>query len=171
MEVVGLILVIILYCFGFLSCFINKVPGPLLVAIATVLAKCCMSDISGGWLQVSIVCVLAIVAMIVSKKLTKVAKAKLHPYSKGASFATTIASILALLILVGTKDSSVGVVIAVFVIGFIVLPYAFAYLVEIIKQKNNSLALKSAGSATVVYLSDTMLKLFILGLSFFLMFA
>ena len=165
MEVVGLILVIILYCFGFLSCFINKVPGPLLVAIATVLAKCCMSDISGGWLQV------AIVAMIVSKKLTKVAKAKLHPYSKGASFATTIASILALLILVGTKDSSVGVVIAVFVIGFIVLPYAFAYLVEIIKQKNNSLALKSAGSATVVYLSDTMLKLFILGLSFFLMFA
>ncbi|MDD5871428.1 MAG: DUF456 family protein [Bacteroidales bacterium] len=171
MEIVALILVILLYCFGFLSCFINKVPGPLLVAIATVLAKCCIDSVTGGWLQVVIVCVLAIAAMIASKMITKVAKAKLHPYSKGASFATTIASILALLILVGVKDSSAGTVVAVFLIGFIVLPFVFAYLVEIIKQKNNGLALKSAGSATAVYLSDTMLKLFILGLSFYLMFA
>ena len=71
---------------------------------------------------------------------------------------------------VGSGDVDGWVVLVTAAIGLIVLPYLLAFLVELIKQKKGSLALKSAGSATAVYLADTMLKLLILYVSVYYMF-
>ena len=170
MEILGFVLVGILYLFGFLSCFINKIPGPMLCAFATLFAKL-MIDVKGGWGIVAMTFGLAILAIIASKFMTRLAKAKLQQYSKGASVATTVGSLLGMVTLLAVaKDlSAMGMVITL-IIGFIVLPYLLAFLVEFIKQKKGALALKSAGSATAVYLADTMLKLLILYLSIYYMF-
>lgn len=172
MSFLGIVLVVILYILGFLSCFINKIPGPIICAFATLFAKL-MIDVKGGWGIVAMTFALAIVAFFASKYMTRLAKDKLQQYSKGASLATTIGSLIGMITLfaVGTsKDSTIVVVIISIICGFIILPYLLAFLVEFIKQKKSDLALKSAGSATAVYLADTMLKLLILYLSVYYMF-
>ena len=157
MTLVGWVLVIILVFLGFLSCFINKIPGPLLVAIATLLAKAMIG--LGNWGLVAAVFALAIAAMIASKYMSKFAKEKLFPYSKGASVATTVGCILGLIFLIAGREASVGVMIFLLILGFLILPFAFSFGVEYAKQKNTDAALKSAGSCCAVYLADTMLKL------------
>ena len=103
--------------------------------------------------------------------MTSIDKAKLNQYSKGASVATTVCSLIGMITMLAVANdiSVVGMIITI-IIGFIVLPYLLAFLVELIKQKSGALALKSAGSATAVYLADTMLKLLILYLSIYYMF-
>lgn len=171
MEILGYVLVIFLYLLGFLSCFVNKIPGPMLCAIATLLAKM-MIDVKGGWDIVALTFGLAILAIFASRYMSKVAKDKLQHYSKGASIANTVGSMIGLvsILAVGSGEVDGWVVLVTAAIGLIVLPYLLAFLVELIKQKKGSLALKSAGSATAVYLADTMLKLLILYVSVYYMF-
>lgn len=170
MEILGFVLVGILYLFGFLSCFINKIPGPMLCAFATLFAKL-MIDVKGGWGIVAMVFALAIFAIFASKFMSRIAKAKLQHYSKGASVATTVGSLIGMVTMLAVaNDVSVAGMIITLIIGFIALPYLLAFLIELIKQKKGALALKSAGSATAVYLADTMLKLLILYLSIYYMF-
>jgi uncharacterized protein YqgC (DUF456 family) len=45
------------------------------------------------------------------------------------------------------------------IIGFIVLPFVLAFLLELTNKQGASMALKCAASATCAYLSDTLLKL------------
>ena len=136
MEILGFVLVGILYLFGFLSCFINKIPGPMLCAFATLFAKL-MIDVKGGWGIVAMVFALAIFAIFASKYMTRIAKAKLHQYSKGASVATTVGSLIGMITMLAVANdiSVVGMIITI-IIGFIVLPYLLAFLVELIKQKS-----------------------------------
>lgn len=169
MDILGWVLVIFLYLLGFLSCFINKIPGPMICAVATAAAKLMLeSKVKGGWDIVAVVFGLAILAIILSKLMTKLAKSKLQDYSKGASRATTWACILGLIILLaGARD---GGLIFFLILGFVILPYAFAFLVELIKQKKANLALKSAGSCFLVYVADTMMKIVTLYVSVYYMF-
>ena len=89
-------LVALCLCLGFLGCFINKVPGPIGVVIATLLAILCL-DIPIEWSTFGIITALAIASMIVSKLLVKLVK-KLQEYSKRATWGTTIGSIIGLLL-------------------------------------------------------------------------
>lgn len=73
MEILVLIFVIVLLCLGFLSCFINKIPGPLFVVIAVLTAQLGM-DTAPGWGAVAIVTVIAIAAFVLSKYMTRIAK-------------------------------------------------------------------------------------------------
>ena len=66
------VLVGLCLCFGFLGCFINKVPGPIAVVIATLLAILCL-DIPIEWGTFAIIAVLAVASMIASKFLVKLA--------------------------------------------------------------------------------------------------
>ena len=150
---VGLCLV-----FGFLGCFINKVPGPVSVVIATLLAIMCL-DIPIEWGTFAIITALAVASIIASKMLVKLVK-KLHDYSKRATWGTTIGSILGLVLLwVTTESDSTALMILMLVVGFIVLPYTLAFLFELTNKQGAAMALKCAASATGAYLSDTMLKL------------
>ncbi|MGN1238274.1 MAG: hypothetical protein ACI4UW_05055, partial [Muribaculaceae bacterium] len=80
-------------------------------------------------------------------------------YSKKASVATTIASLIGLAMVAGSGNADTTTIIIVFIVGFVVLPFMFAFLVESIRQKSAALGAKSATAATVVYLTDTALKL------------
>lgn len=152
------VLVGLCLCFGFLGCFINKVPGPIAVVIATLLAIFCL-DIPIEWGTFAIIAVLAVVSMIASKFLVKLAK-KLQEYSKRATWGTTIGSIIGLLLVWGTVQAeSTALLITMMIVGFILLPFVLAFLLELTNKQGATMALKCATSATCAYLSDTLLKL------------
>lgn len=158
MTILWWVLVGLLLCFGFLGCFINKVPGPLAVVLATLLAILCL-DIPIEWGTFAIIAVLAVASMVASKFLVKLAK-KLQEYSKRATWGTTIGSITGLLLVWGSVYAdSTALLITMLIIGFIVLPFVLAFLLELTNKQGAAMALKCATSATCAYLSDTLLKL------------
>ncbi|MBR4565302.1 MAG: DUF456 domain-containing protein [Paludibacteraceae bacterium] len=151
-------LVALCLCLGFMGCFINKVPGPIAVVIATLLAILCL-DIPIEWSTFGIITALAIASMIVSKLLVKLVK-KLQEYSKRATWGTTIGSIIGLLLVYGaTSSDSKALLITMLIVGFVVLPFVLAFLLELTNKQGALMALKCATSATCAYLSDTLLKL------------
>ena len=156
MDILIWIFIGILLALGFLSCFINKIPGPMLLFIGILVAQIGL-DHGPGWGAVAIVAVIAIVAFILSKVITRIVK-KMQEYSKKASVATTIASLIGLLLMAGAGSNNATIII-VLIVGFIVLPFLFAFLVESIRQKSVALGAKSATAATIAYLADTALKL------------
>ena len=148
----------LLLCLGFLGCFVNKVPGPIAVVLATVLAKLCL-DIPFEWYVVAIAAALAAGSMFASKVLVKLVK-KLHEYSKRATWGTTIGSIIGLLLLVGVSGiESAVLVLLMGLIALVVVPFVLAFLFELSNKNGAVCALKSAASATAAYLADTCLKL------------
>ena len=150
---VGLCLV-----FGFLGCFINKVPGPIAVVIATLIAILAL-DIPIEWSTFGIIAGLAVASMIVSKLLVKLVK-KLQEYSKRATWGTTIGSLVGLLLVWGSASAdSNALLVTMLIVGFVVLPFMLAFLLELTNKQGAAMALKCATSATCAYLSDTLLKL------------
>ena len=150
--------VALLLCLGFLGCFINKVPGPIAVVIATLLAILCL-DIPIEWGTFAIITGLAIASMIASKLLVKLVK-KMQEYSKRATWGTTIGSIIGLLLVWGASGSDSGALfVTMIIVGFIVLPFVLAFLLELTNKQGAAMAVKRAASATCAYLSDTLLKL------------
>lgn len=150
---VGLCLV-----FGFLGCFINKVPGPIAVVIATLIAILAL-DIPIEWSTFGIIAGLAVASMIVSKLLVKLVK-KLQEYSKRATWGTTIGSLVGLLLVWGSASAdSNALLVTMLIVGFVVLPFVLAFLLELTNKQGAAMALKCATSATCAYLSDTLLKL------------
>jgi len=151
-------LVAILLCFGFLGCFINKVPGPIAVVLATLIAILAL-DVPIEWSTFAIVTALAIVSMIVSKVLVKLVK-KLHEFSKRATWGTTIGSIIGLgLLYSSTSSDSVALMICMAILAFVIIPYTLAFLLELTNKQGAVVAVKSAGAATGAFLADTCLKL------------
>jgi uncharacterized protein YqgC (DUF456 family) len=158
LQILWWVLVALCLCFGFLGCFINKVPGPVAVVIATLLAILCL-DIPISWGTFAIITALAVASMIVSKLLVKLVK-KLQEYSKRATWGTTIGSIIGLLLVYGaTSSDSKALLITMLIVGFVVLPFVLAFLLELTNKQGALMALKCATSATCAYLSDTLLKL------------
>ena len=158
MTILGWCFVALLLCCGFLGCFINKVPGPIAVVIATLLAILWL-DIPIEWSTFAIITALAIASMIVSKLLVKLVK-KLQEYSKRATWGTTIGSIIGLLLVCGSANAdSDALVVCMLILGFIILPFVLAFLLELTNKQGAVMALKCAASATCAYLSDTLLKL------------
>ena len=151
-------LVALCLVFGFLGCFINKVPGPIAVVIATLLAILCL-NIPIEWSTFTIIAGLAVASMIASKLLVKLVR-KLQEFSKRATWGTTIGSIIGLLLVWGsTSADSNALLISMLIVGFIVLPFVLAFLLELTNKQGAAMALKCATSATCAYLSDTLLKL------------
>ena len=158
LEILWWVLVGLCLLFGFLGCFINKVPGPIAVVIATLLAILCL-DIPIEWSTFAIITVLAVASMIASKLLVKLVK-KLQEYSKRATWGTTIGSIIGLLLVWGAAAANDDAMLVVMlIIGFIVLPFVLAFLLELTNKQGALMAVKCATSATCAYLADTFLKL------------
>lgn len=159
MTVLWWVLIALCLSLGLLGCFINKVPGPIAVVLATLIAILAL-EIDIEWMTFGIITGMAVVSMIASKVLVKLVQ-KIHEYSKRATWGTTVASIIALLMVAGcaTGEASLGVQITIWIVGFVVLPFVLAFLLELTNRQGAINALKSATSATCVYLVDTLLKL------------
>lgn len=156
---------------GFLGCFINKVPGPLFVVIAMVVAKfgC---EMTFGWGTVSIVIGLAVVSIILSKLLVNIVK-QFHTFNKRGAWGTTLGSLIGLCVLAGAGSSGItnlGVLIACFLVGLVLLPFVFAFLFELTLKAGMEETTKCAVAATSTYLADTCLKLVVFGYAAYTMF-
>jgi uncharacterized protein YqgC (DUF456 family) len=73
MEILWWVLFALLFACGFLGCFINKVPGPLAVLLATILGYTAL-DLPADWGHIGINAGLVVASMIASKVLVKLAK-------------------------------------------------------------------------------------------------
>lgn len=156
-------LAIIFLCllFGLIGCFANKVPGPLFVLIACIIAHFAMPDGVVGWGTITLVAAIWILSYILNKKvLPKLAK-KIQEYSKDATWGTTLGSVIGIIIMTVVSATNTGIFAAVLalIISFVILPYGFAYLFEFVKKKDAVLASKCAASAYVVYFLNTIVKL------------
>lgn len=161
------ILAIVLIAFGFLGCFVNKVPGPLLAFIG-ILLPVLFGDVNAEIWMLCLIGALVIVSMIVSSKFLPKLGEKVHPFGKAGSWGTTLGSIVGLL---STVSSSADSPIFGLVLAFVILPYGVAFLFELISQKSAGTALKAAGGAYVTFLVGTVLKLVVCYLSLRILFA
>lgn len=163
------LLLALLLCCGFLGCFINKVPGPIAVVLASLIGITAL-DVDLEWGHFAIIAVLAVVSIIASKVLVKLAK-KMQEYSKRATIGTTIGSIIGLILIAGASsmDSDVAVIVTA-IVGLVVLPFVLAFLLELTNKNGAAMAVKCATAATCAYLADTCLKLVVFIYAVYMMF-
>lgn len=169
MEIFWWILLALLLCCGFLGCFINKVPGPIAVVLASLIGITAL-DVDLEWGHFAIIAVLAVVSIIASKVLVKLAK-KMQEYSKRATIGTTIGSIIGLILVAGASsmDSDAAVIVTA-IVGLVVLPFVLAFLLELTNKNGATMAVKCATAATCAYLADTCLKLVVFIYAVYMMF-
>lgn len=169
MEIFWWILLALLLCCGFLGCFINKVPGPIAVVLASLIGITAL-DVDLEWGHFAIIAVLAVVSIIASKVLVKLAK-KMQEYSKRATIGTTIGSIIGLILVAGANsmDSDAAVIVTA-IVGLVVLPFVLAFLLELTNKNGAAMAVKCATAATCAYLADTCLKLVVFIYAVYMMF-
>lgn len=169
MEIFWWILLALLLCCGFFGCFINKVPGPIAVVLASLIGITAL-DVDLEWGHFAIIAVLAVVSIITSKVLVKLAK-KMQEYSKRATIGTTIGSIIGLIVVAGASSmDSVAAVIVTAIVGLVVLPFVLAFLLELTNKNGAAMAVKCATAATCAYLADTCLKLVVFIYAVYMMF-
>lgn len=138
-------------CFGFLGCFVNKIPGPLVAFIGLLVVKFAAGlDISFG--IIALCAALVVISMIINSKFVPALVSKLHPYGKGGSWGAFLGSLIGL-ISIASDYPVVGAVL------MIVLPYVFAWLFELISTKSIKECTKRAASAFLVFLVSTVIKL------------
>lgn len=155
---------------GFWGCFVNKVPGPVFVVLAMLVAMfgC---DVNFGWDSIAVVTGLAVGSIVLSKVLVKYVK-KMHEFSRRASIGTTIGSLLGLLLCVGVSSVQNAFLVILLVLLFLIgIPFILAFLLELTNKKGATEALLSAGAATCAYLADTCLKLIVFCYAIYAMFA
>ena len=169
MEIFWWILLALLLCCGFLGCFINKVPGPIAVVLASLIGITAL-DVDLEWGHFAIIAVLAVVSIIASKVLVKLAK-KMQEYSKRATIGTTLGSIIGLILVAGASsmDSDAAVIVTA-IVGLVVLPFVLAFLLELTNKNGAAMAVKCATAATCAYLADTCLKLVVFIYAVYMMF-
>lgn len=142
---------------GFIGCFINRFPGPLLVLIASIIARFGLDIEAVTNLTLVVLVGIWIVSIILNKKVVPMLVKKIHDFSGAGNWGCTIGCLIGLPLLV-IPDSTVALIYMA-LITFVILPYAFAFVFEIVKRKDAVVASKAAAAAYSVYLASTVFKL------------
>lgn len=142
---------------GFVGCFVQKVPGPIMAFLGILILYFKVgSDVIGTeWL---ILCA-AIVAlsMIVGKYLVPKLGKLVSEYGKGGKVGTVLGAVLSVLILAASGLVETDPILSI--ILFLAIPFVLASLFEIISKKDLAEGIKSGTGAYVTYLANTLLKL------------
>lgn len=170
MEIACIIIAWLLVSLGFLGCFVNKIPGPLLSFLGLVVFSI-GCGIKADWWVFVLVGILVIVSMVVSKKYAPKIGSLVAPFGKGGSWGTTIGSLIGLCVIAATIGEDATMAIIGFVVAFVVLPYFFAFLFELIAKKSAATAVQAATGAYVTFLVTTMLKLAVCAYSIYALIA
>ena len=80
--------------FGFLGCFINKVPGPILAVIGLVVVAVA-GDVEVPWWGWTLIVALLVIGKIVDKKLLPKVATAVAEYGKAGTWGTTIGLVCA----------------------------------------------------------------------------
>jgi uncharacterized protein YqgC (DUF456 family) len=158
-TMISFILGWVLIGIGFLGCFINKVPGPVLAVLGLVVVAL-TGNIDVPWWGWAIIACLLVVGKIVDKKFLPKVATSVAEYGKAGTWGTTIGTFLGLLILAASASDSYSTVVTIlmFLLPFVVLPYLFAFIFEMISRKSPAEGAKAACGAYVAYLVGSMLK-------------
>lgn len=161
----------ILIAIAFLGCFISKFPGPVLALAAILMAKFFMT--AGeliSWGNIVVITIL-VIASVVLNRFIPIWSKKLHPYGKGGNWGAIIGSIFTILLAPAITDiEPAGLGITVLLLCFILIPFLFSFLFEFFADKDAMRASRAGGSATLVYVSTTLVKLITVLYAVYLMF-
>lgn len=160
MSLLVWILGILLIAFGFLGCFVNKIPGPML----SFIGLCVLTfgvPLHLDKLILLYIFIGVLLSMYLSKKILPKVGALVAEYGKGGSWGATIGSLIGIFIVLGvaSEDVSNFALIMAIIGAFIVLPYIFASLFEMIARKSFTGGFQAGAGALVAFLCGTMLKL------------
>lgn len=175
MEIVLWIIFAILIVIAFLGCFISKFPGPILAFVAILMAKLFIKTAAlVSWWNVILIGLLVAASVVITRQIPKWS-AKLGEYHKSGKMGALIGSIIVLIFVFIIFNSCKSPVLALIltILCMIAFPFGMAFLMEYTGQKENkdtNRALISACSVTVSYVGTTILKLFIVFMSVYMMF-
>ena len=94
----------------------------------------------------------------------------MYEFSKRGGRGTTIGSIIGLLSLAGSANMDAWVTVVFAIVGLVILPFIFSFLLELTNKNGAAVALKAATAATCAYLADTCLKLVVFVYAIYVMF-
>lgn len=144
--------------FGFLGCFVNKIPGPLLTFLG-LLTVVLGTSVKCEWWVLLLIGLMVVASMILNKRVVPLVAKKVAEYGKAGSWGTTIGSIIGIIVLGAVGVDSAALAISMIILAFLVLPYVFAFLLEFVARKTAGAGARAAGGALVAFLAGTMLKL------------
>ena len=149
---------IALMAFGFLGCFINRIPGALISFIG-ILTLHFGTDVKFSTEALVLVGILTLVATLVAKHIPNIVS-RIHEIGKPGKWGSIIGSIGGIII-IANAGVQVEVVksILLYVTAFGILPFGFAFLFEFASQKNMKEALMTASASYVSYLLSVLLNL------------
>ena len=155
----ALIAVYALLALGILLCFVGRFPGQVL-AYAGMLVAAFATSVHPYPVWLLIVCgVLVIGSLILNKTVAPKLSAKVHEFGKAGKIGTIVGSILSFFLMIGLSDY-----IVVALILFVILPYLFAFLFELIATKSAADGAKRAAGAYTLFAATTFVNL---AISFF----
>lgn len=152
-DIFILIAVYALLGFGVIFCLFGRFPGQILAYAGLLLAYFTIGNQAYPvWLLV--VCgVLVVASIIVNKTVAPKLAAKVHEYGKAGKRGTLVGSILSLLCIMAELDEIVLIIL------FFVLPYLFAFIFELIAQKNAQEGAMRALGAYTHFVTTTLFNL------------
>ena len=159
-----MIAVYALLAFGILFCFFGRFPGQILAYAGLLLAHFTIANqIYPIWLLV--LCgVLVVASIIINKTVAPKLASKVHEYGKAGKWGTIVGSILSLFCFMAELN------VIILIITFFVLPYLFAFVFELIAQKNAKEGAMRALGAYTHFATTTLINLAISAFCFFVVF-
>ena len=166
MSVTLLMISSTLFTFGFIGCFVNKVPGPLLAFLGALIPVIAVPIKVALW-KIILIFALVVASMVVAKKYLPKLGEMVHPFGKGGSWGTTVGTIFGYIMMLGFMEgtSSKTGIIFLMILPLTVFPYLFAFAFEYISRKNVAEAAQSGVGAYVTYLASSVLKLLVFCMS------
>ena len=160
-SIFTMIAVYALLAFGILFCFFGRFPGQILAYAGLLLAHFTIANqIYPIWLLV--LCgVLVVASIIVNKTVAPKLASKVHEYGKAGKWGTIVGSILSLFCFMAELN------VIILIILFFVLPYLFAFVFELIAQKNAKEGAMRALGAYTHFATTTLINLAISAFCFF----
>ena len=149
---------ILFMCLGFLGCFINRIPGALISFIG-ILTLHFGTDVDFSTKALVLVGVLTAIATLFAKHIPSIVS-RIHEIGKAGKWGSILGSLGGMIILVGAgSDMETFKAILLLITAFVILPFGFSFLFELVSKKDLKEALITASASYVSYLLSVLLNL------------
>lgn len=158
METIMLGLGIVLMAVGFLGCFISRIPGAL-ISFAGILTLKFGASIPFSTEALVIVGVVTAIATVLTRYIPTIVS-HIHEIGKAGKWGSIIGSIGGLMVIASAQaELNVTSGILIFGTSFILLPFGFSFLFELISKKDLKEAFLTGLASYVSYLLGALLNL------------
>ena len=158
MNIIMLCLGIVLMCLGFLGCFINRIPGAL-ISFLGILTLHFGTEVNFSTEALILVGVLTLIATLVAKHIPSILS-HIHEIGKAGKWGSILGSLGGIMIIYNAgpnlETSKLNLLL---ITAFILLPFGFSFLFELVSKKDIKEALMTATASYVSYLLSVLLNL------------